>query len=77
MAGAPPFPMVPMVPMLPMLPMVARNELDPYKQLWAERPSEEVRLKQYRFVDEGPTVLVMLDLNDHLPIGHDASAAVA
>jgi len=54
----------------------ARNELDPYKQLWAERPSEEVRLKQYRFVDEGPTVLVMLDLNDHLPIGHDASAAV-
>lgn len=56
---------------------LARNELDPYKQLWAERPSEEVRLKQYRFVDEGPTVLVMLDLNDHLPIGHDASAAVA
>lgn len=54
----------------------ARNESDPYKQLWAETPSEEVRLKQYRFVDEGPTVLVMLDLNEHLPIGDDASAAV-
>ena len=56
---------------------MVRNESDPYKQLWAETPSEEVRLKQYRFVDEGPTVLVMLDLNEHLPIGDDASAAVA
>lgn len=50
--------------------------MDPFKQLWAEA-AEEVRLKQYSFMDEGPTVLVMLDLNEHLPIGNDASAAVA
>jgi len=52
-----------------------KKEMDPFKQLWAEA-AEEVRLKQYSFMDEGPTVLVMLDLNEHLPIGNDASAAV-
>eukprot|EP00438_Fugacium_kawagutii_P027925 Skav208932 [mRNA] locus=scaffold875:1980:9429:+ [translate_table: standard] len=29
--------------------------VDPFKKLWAEQ-AEEVRLKQYRFMDEGPTV---------------------
>lgn len=58
------------------MPSLRRSEevVDPYKKLWAEQ-AEEVRLKQYSFMDEGPTVLVMLDLNEHLPIGNDASAA--
>ncbi|CAK9031117.1 Hypothetical protein SCF082_LOCUS19504 [Durusdinium trenchii] len=47
---------------------------DALKQLWEEE-AEEIRLKQYSFLDEGPTVLVMLDLNEHLPM-ENASTAV-
>ncbi|CAJ1360725.1 unnamed protein product [Effrenium voratum] len=54
----------------------AEVKTDEVKQLWAEE-AEEVRLKEYRFLDEGPTVLVMLDLNDHLQMGEDASALVS
>lgn len=46
------------------------------KALWAAANVEERRLKEYRFVDEGPTVLLSLDLNDHLGIGEEASNAV-
>ena len=51
-----------------------QQEGDLFKQLWAEE-AEEVRLKQYSFMDEGPTVLVLLDLNEHLPLEQASSAA--
>jgi len=49
---------------------------DAFKELWSEEPAEERRLKQYSYVDEGPTVMLILDLNEHLGIGQEASAAV-
>jgi len=49
---------------------------DTIKELWAATPAEEKRMKEYHFMDEGPTVLVMLDLNTHLGIGEEASASV-
>lgn len=54
------------------------NEAPPNapKALWAATQVEEKRLSEYRFVDEGPTVLLVLDLNDHLGIGVEASNAV-
>ena len=52
----------------------AQQEGDLFKQLWAEE-AEEVRLKQYSFMDEGPTVLVLLDLNEHLPLDQASEAA--
>lgn len=42
-------------------------------QLWAQSVGDPVRLKTYRFQDEGPTVLLTLDLNDHLGIGEEGS----
>lgn len=49
---------------------------DVVKELWAAEPKEEKRLKEYSYTDEGPTVLVILDLNEHLGIGPEASTAV-
>jgi len=46
------------------------------KDLWKEGPSEVRQLKEYQFLDEGPTVLVILDLNEHLGIGPEASTLV-
>eukprot|EP00441_Pelagodinium_beii_P016230 CAMPEP_0197655602 /NCGR_PEP_ID=MMETSP1338-20131121/39553_1 /TAXON_ID=43686 ORGANISM="Pelagodinium beii, Strain RCC1491" /NCGR_SAMPLE_ID=MMETSP1338 /ASSEMBLY_ACC=CAM_ASM_000754 /LENGTH=499 /DNA_ID=CAMNT_0043231279 /DNA_START=38 /DNA_END=1537 /DNA_ORIENTATION=- len=57
-------------------PAASKVSSDPVKELWAAEPAEEVNLKSYHFMDEGPTVLVMLDLNEHLGIGEEASAAV-
>lgn len=50
--------------------------VDAVRELWSSQPSEEKRLKQYSYMDEGPTVLLILELNDHLGIGAEASAAV-
>jgi hypothetical protein len=47
------------------------------KALWAATPAEERRLKEYGFTDEGSTVSLLLDLNDHLGIGTEASDAVS
>jgi len=49
---------------------------DPVKELWTAQPSEERQLTEYHFTDEGPTLLLMLDLNQHLGIGEEASAVV-
>lgn len=46
------------------------------KELWAMQPAKEVRLKEYRYTDEGPTVSVILELNEHLGIGAEASEIV-
>jgi hypothetical protein len=46
------------------------------KQLWATHPDEERRFSEYRFADEGSIVSLILDLNDHLGIGTEASTAV-
>jgi hypothetical protein len=46
------------------------------KALWAVGAAVERRLKRYSYADEGPTVLVILDLNEHLGLGEEASAAV-
>lgn len=46
------------------------------KALWEATFVEEKQLSHYRFVDEGATVLLMLDLNDHLGIGEEASSSV-
>merc|ERR1712039_148961 len=47
------------------------------KELWAAVPQEEKQLKQYTFTDNGPTVLLMLDLNSHLGLeGTQGSDAV-
>jgi len=46
------------------------------KELWAERPMETRRLKEYRYADEGSTVSIILELNEHLGIGAEASEAV-
>jgi len=46
------------------------------KDLWAAKPDTERRLKEYRHEDAGPCVLLILDLNDHLGMGEDASACV-
>jgi len=46
---------------------------------WAaqwKKPAETRSLREYGFVDEGPTVLLMLDLNSHLGLGADASSLV-
>jgi len=59
----------------PTVPLVDDKTLDP-KALWAATAVEKRRLKEYRFVDEGPTVMLILDLNDHLGIGEEASSAV-
>eukprot|EP00927_Polykrikos_kofoidii_P019016 TRINITY_DN18862_c0_g1_i1.p1 TRINITY_DN18862_c0_g1~~TRINITY_DN18862_c0_g1_i1.p1 ORF type:complete len:486 (-),score=92.44 TRINITY_DN18862_c0_g1_i1:181-1638(-) len=45
------------------------------KELWAGA-AEEHRLKRYRYTDEGATVLVILDLNEHLGLGEEASSLV-
>lgn len=42
--------------------------------LWAGPPQEERRVLQYQFADEGSTVLLLVELNDHLGIGEAASA---
>jgi hypothetical protein len=47
------------------------------KALWAATPTEQRRLKEYGFTDEGSTVSLLLDLNDHLGIGTEASDAVS
>eukprot|EP00933_Yihiella_yeosuensis_P044790 TRINITY_DN40063_c0_g1_i1.p1 TRINITY_DN40063_c0_g1~~TRINITY_DN40063_c0_g1_i1.p1 ORF type:complete len:560 (+),score=134.30 TRINITY_DN40063_c0_g1_i1:75-1682(+) len=52
------------------------SPVDAVRELWASEPAEERRLKQYSFMDEGPTVLLLLELNEHLGIGTEASAAV-
>ncbi|CAE7235075.1 unnamed protein product [Symbiodinium sp. CCMP2592] len=57
-------------------PRAKASTADASKQLWAEEPAEEVILKEYRFMDEGPTVLVMLDLNEHTGLGTEASESV-
>merc|ERR1711920_926188 len=44
--------------------------------IWAVAAGDPVRLKCYRYEDEGPTVLLTLDLNDHLGIGEEASTLV-
>lgn len=49
---------------------------DVVRELWAATPKEERRLKQYSFADEGSTVVLILDLNEHLGIGDEASAQV-
>jgi len=46
------------------------------RALWASSPAEERNLKEYRYVDEGPTVSVLLELNEHLGIGEEGSAVV-
>merc|ERR1711933_154331 len=46
------------------------------KTLWAEETSDPIRLKSYRFTDEGPTVQLIIDLNDHLDLGEHASLLV-
>eukprot|EP00928_Gymnodinium_smaydae_P046712 TRINITY_DN31135_c0_g1_i1.p1 TRINITY_DN31135_c0_g1~~TRINITY_DN31135_c0_g1_i1.p1 ORF type:complete len:462 (+),score=107.85 TRINITY_DN31135_c0_g1_i1:75-1460(+) len=46
------------------------------KELWAADAGDETRLKRYRHNDEGPTVLLTLELNDHLEIGEQASFLV-
>merc|ERR1712039_414110 len=52
------------------------SQLTP-KQLWAAIAEEERQLKQYTYVDEGPTVLVRLDLNSQLGLeGTEGSEAV-
>eukprot|EP00930_Biecheleria_cincta_P047863 TRINITY_DN33258_c0_g1_i1.p1 TRINITY_DN33258_c0_g1~~TRINITY_DN33258_c0_g1_i1.p1 ORF type:complete len:515 (+),score=115.99 TRINITY_DN33258_c0_g1_i1:34-1578(+) len=51
-------------------------KIDPVKELWTAQPSEERQLTEYHFSDEGPTILLMLDLNQHLGIGEEASAVV-
>lgn len=55
--------------------VAANAKLDP-KALWAAIPTEERSLSEYRFIDEGATVSLHLDLNDHLGIGAEASNAV-
>merc|ERR1712013_291763 len=54
--------------------IAAATKNDTARELWAATPQEERRLKQYHFADEGPTVLLILDLNEHLGIGTEASA---
>mmetsp|Transcript_43842 Transcript_43842/g.80067 ORF Transcript_43842/g.80067 Transcript_43842/m.80067 type:complete len:532 (+) Transcript_43842:77-1672(+) len=45
------------------------------EELW--KGSAEVKtLKEYRFADEGPTVLLILELNEHLDLGPEASTLV-
>jgi len=44
--------------------------------LWAASVDEERRLVEYRYADEGPTVLLILELNEHLGLGEGASALV-
>jgi len=46
------------------------------KALWAANVGDSKRLKSYRFSDEGATVLLILDLNDHLGIGDEASELI-
>jgi len=54
----------------------ATAKTDEVRELWAATPKEQRRVKQYHFSDEGPTVLLVLDLNEHLGIGAEASAHV-
>lgn len=49
---------------------------DEAARLWPLQPAKERHLSEYHFVDEGPTVKVILDLNEHLGIGAEASRAV-
>jgi len=44
--------------------------------LWKAKPSEERVVSEYLYVDEGPSVIVMVELNEHLGIGGDASSYV-
>mmetsp|Transcript_25451 Transcript_25451/g.70975 ORF Transcript_25451/g.70975 Transcript_25451/m.70975 type:complete len:451 (+) Transcript_25451:74-1426(+) len=46
------------------------------KRLWADSVVEEPQLRTYRYTDEGPIVLLILDLNDHLGLGDEASCLV-
>lgn len=49
---------------------------DTIKSLWQAVHVEEKCLKEYQFVDEGSIVRLTLDLNEHLGMGQEASAAV-
>mmetsp|Transcript_52755 Transcript_52755/g.123384 ORF Transcript_52755/g.123384 Transcript_52755/m.123384 type:complete len:518 (+) Transcript_52755:77-1630(+) len=46
-----------------------------FEELW-KRTAEAKTIKEYRFADEGATVLFMLELNEHLDLGPDASPLV-
>jgi len=46
------------------------------KALWEATFVEEKQFAHYRFADEGATVLLTIDLNDHLGIGEEASSSV-
>lgn len=49
---------------------------EPAKALWRDAPSEERRITEYLFSDEGPCVHVVVNMNEHLGLGPDASKAV-
>lgn len=46
-------------------------------ELWAVPAPEERRITEYSFADEGSTVLLMVELNEHLGIGEAASALIS
>eukprot|EP00929_Paragymnodinium_shiwhaense_P009712 TRINITY_DN11398_c0_g1_i1.p1 TRINITY_DN11398_c0_g1~~TRINITY_DN11398_c0_g1_i1.p1 ORF type:complete len:508 (+),score=122.49 TRINITY_DN11398_c0_g1_i1:91-1524(+) len=46
------------------------------KELWGADIGEETALHKYRYTDEGSTVVLTIDLNDHLGLGDEASAMV-
>jgi hypothetical protein len=50
------------------VPPAASSPGDAIKQLWAADVGQEPRLKRYRYQDEGSTVLLTLDLNDHVDL---------
>lgn len=50
--------------------------VDEIAQLWQAVPLEKRNLKLYSYTDEDQTVSMILDLNEHLGIGPEASAAV-
>jgi hypothetical protein len=57
------------------MPATKASRMSP-KELWAATSVEEHRLSEYRFLDEGPVVVLMWDLNEHLGIGEEASKIV-
>lgn len=46
------------------------------RQLWAADVAEEAPLNKYRYTDDGATASLILDLNDHLGLGDEASTLV-
>lgn len=58
-------------------PAAPREDANDPKRMWAATPDETHRLTEYWFSDEGPTVLLIVNLREHVGLDGDAVGAVA